>query len=213
MDFLCAKRLSEIARDGGVPEKTDPRRWSGIFYKARENRSSEWEDRMNKVILAYNFTAERLPLLRQVCMMLRVNCKAVPQEEMNDAVGFLAGLKDCAKEAVNPLANEEAQLQKALEEAAEKAGEDPAEVKKAAVQLLMQAAQKEMVFLCGFDMHLLNRFLAALKRSKLKEVELKAMLTVNNRQWSGRHLLQELAAEHVYMQHFKKNMHQKETAK
>lgn len=77
----------------------------------------------------------------------------------------------------------------------------------------MQAAQKEMVFLCGFDMHLLNRFLAALKRSKLKEVELKAMLTVNNRQWSGRHLLQELAAEHVYMQHFKKNMHQKETAK
>lgn len=57
---------------------------------------------MNKVILAYNFTAERLPLLRQVCMMLRVNCKAVPQEEMNDAVGFLAGLKDCAKEAVNP---------------------------------------------------------------------------------------------------------------
>ena len=58
---------------------------------------------MNKVILAYNFTAERLPLLRQVCMMLRVNCKAVPQEEMNDAVGFLAGLKDCAKEAVNPV--------------------------------------------------------------------------------------------------------------
>lgn len=166
---------------------------------------------MNKVILAYNFTAERLTLLRQVCMMLRVNCKTVAQAEMNDAVGFLAGLKDCAREAVNPPSNEEAQLQKALEEAAEKAGEDPGEVKKAAVQLLMQAAQKEMVFLCGFDMHLLNRFLTALKRSKLKEVELKAMLTVNNRQWSGRHLLQELAAEHVYMQQFKKNMHQKET--
>ena len=71
----------------------------------------------------------------------------------------------------------------------------------------MQAAQKEMVFLCGFDMYLLNRFLAAVKKGKLQKVELKAMLTPANRQWSGRHLLQELAAEHVYMKKFGKNMH------
>ena len=165
---------------------------------------------MNKVILAYHFSAERLAQLRQLCMMLKVGCKPVAAEEMNDAVGFLAGLKDCAREAVNPPANEEAKLQQALEEAAEKAGEDPTAVKKAAVQLLMQAAQKEMVFLCGFDMPLLNRFLSALKRSKLKDVELKAMLTVHNRCWSGRHLLQELAAEHVYMKQFKKDLHQKD---
>ena len=34
------------------------------------------------------------------------------------------------------------------------------------------AAQKEMVLLCGFDMHMLNRFLAAVKKGKLQNVEL-----------------------------------------
>jgi hypothetical protein len=71
----------------------------------------------------------------------------------------------------------------------------------------MQAVQKEMVLLCGFDMHMLNRFLAAVKKGKLKNVELKAMLTPSNRQWSGRHLLQELAAEHVYMKQYRKSVH------
>ena len=41
----------------------------------------------------------------------------------------------------------------------------------------------------------------------LKNIELKAMLTPNNRQWSGRHLLQEIASEHVYMKWFGKSAH------
>ena len=172
---------------------------------------------MNKIVLAYNFSAERLQLLRQVCMILKVNCKAVEPEQFDDAVGFLAGVKDCPQAAVNPLENQEEKFAETLEEAAKKTGEDledtksesedPETVKKETEQLLLQAEQKEMVFMCGFDMHMLNRFLAAVKKSKLQNVELKAMLTPSNRQWSGRHLLQELAAEHVYMKQFKKSVH------
>ena len=162
---------------------------------------------MIKSVLAYNFNPERLQLLRQVCMILKVNCKAVAPEQFDDAVGFLAGVKDCPQAAVNPPQNQEEQLFEALEEAAQKAGEDPETVKKEAAESLAQAAQKEMVFLCGFDMHLLNRFLAAVKQGKLKNIELKAMLTPSNRQWSGRHLLQELAAEHVYMKQYGKSVH------
>jgi hypothetical protein len=80
-------------------------------------------------------------------------------------------------------------------------------VKKAAIQLMMEASQKEMVFLCGFDINMLNKFLAAVKRGKLKEIELKAALTKFNQHWSGRHLLQEIAAEHVYMKQQGKSMH------
>ena len=162
---------------------------------------------MNKTVLAYNFSSERLQQLRQVCMILKVNCKAVAPEQFDDAVGFLAGVKDCPQTAVNPPENQEDRLAETLEEAANKAGEDPETAKKEAMPLLMQTAQKEMVFLCGFDMHMLNRFLAAVKKGKLKNVELKAMLTPANRQWSGRHLLQELAAEHVYMKQFGKSVH------
>ena len=162
---------------------------------------------MNKIVLAYNFNPERLQQLRQVCMILKVNCKAVAPEQFDEAVGFLAGVKDCPQTAVNPPENQEEKLAETLEEAAKKAGEDSEVVKKEAGEQLMQAAQQEMVFLCGFDMHMLNRFLAAVKKSKLQKVELKAMLTPANRQWSGRHLLQELAAEHVYMKRLGKNMH------
>ena len=162
---------------------------------------------MNKTVLAYNFNPERLQQLRQVCMILKVNCKAVAPEQFDDAVGFLAGVKDCPQTAVNPPENQEEKLAETLEETAKKAEEDPETVKHETEQLLMQASQKEMVFLCGFDMHMLNRFLASVKKSKLKNVELKAMLTPANRQWSGRHLLQELAAEHVYMKQFGKSVH------
>ena len=162
---------------------------------------------MNKIVLAYNFNPERLQQLRQICMILKVNCKAVAPEQFDDAVGFLAGIKECPQTAVNPPEDQEEKLVETLEETANKAGENPETVKKAAEQSFMQAAQKEMVFLCGFDMHLLNRFLAAVKNGKLKNVELKAMLTPANRQWSGRHLLQELAAEHVYMKQYGKSVH------
>ena len=162
---------------------------------------------MIKTVLAYNFNPERLQQLRQVCMILKVNCKAVAPEQFDDAVGFLAGIKECPQTAVNPQEDQEEKLAETLEETANKAGENPEIVKKAAEQSFMQAAQKEMVFLCGFDMHMLNRFLAAVKKGKLKNVELKAVLTPANRQWSGRHLLQELAAEHVYMKQFGKSVH------
>lgn len=162
---------------------------------------------MNKTVLAYNFNEERLQQLRQVCMILKVNCKAVAQEQFDDAVGFLAGMKDCPQTAVNPPEDQEEKFAATMEEASKKSGEDPETVKKEAAESLAQAAQKEMVFLCGFDMHLLNRFLAAVKKGKLKSVELKAMLTPNNRQWSGRHLLRELAAEHVYMKQYGKSVH------
>ena len=162
---------------------------------------------MNKVVLAYNFNPERLQQLRQVCLILKVNCKAVAPEQFDDAVGFLAGIKECPRTAVNPPENQEERLAETLEEAVKKTGVDQETVKKEAAESLMQAAQKEMVFLCGFDMHMLNRFLAAVKKGKLKNVELKAMLTPSNRQWSGRHLLRELAAEHVYMKQFGKSVH------
>ncbi|MCI2098155.1 MAG: DUF3783 domain-containing protein [Succiniclasticum sp.] len=159
---------------------------------------------MKKMILAFNFRPERLQSLRRLCMMLKVNCREVAAEEQNAAIGYLAEVKDAARLAVNPPENAEETLAEALEAAAVQAGEDPEAVKKAAMQLLLESAQKEMTVLCGFDMHLLNRFLAAVKKSDLREIELKAMLTPTNSLWSGRHLLQELAAEHIVM-HQQKN--------
>lgn len=67
-----------------------------------------------------------------------------------------------------------------------------------------EQAQKEMLVLCAFTRPDLDRLLAAIKKSKLKQVALKAMLTPHNALWNAAKLEAELSAEHVFM-HDKKN--------
>ena len=51
---------------------------------------------MQKIILAYNFTPERLQALKLICMMLRTQLRAVTREELLQPVGYLAGLPEVA---------------------------------------------------------------------------------------------------------------------
>lgn len=48
---------------------------------------------MQKIVLAYNFTPERLGALRLLCMMLKVQLRPVPREQLMQPVGYLAGVK------------------------------------------------------------------------------------------------------------------------
>lgn len=57
----------------------------------------------------------------------------------------------------------------------------------------------ECLLLCGFERGELDRFLLAVKKSPLKKVDLKAMLTPSNVNWSGLELIGELTKEHGYM--------------
>ena len=59
--------------------------------------------------------------------------------------------------------------------------------------------QEEMLLMCGFSRQDLDRLLAAVKKGKLRQVALKAMLTPTNCTWSGLQLLSELSQEHAYM--------------
>lgn len=58
---------------------------------------------------------------------------------------------------------------------------------------------EEMLFLCGFDRPALDKLLTAIRKSPLKQVDLKAMLTAHNMTWSGIQLMKELTEEHNYM--------------
>ncbi len=60
-------------------------------------------------------------------------------------------------------------------------------------------AKDECLLLSGFERGELDRFLLAVKKSPLKKVELKAMLTPSNVTWSGLELIGELKKEHGYM--------------
>lgn len=121
---------------------------------------------MQKIILAYNFTPERLQALKLICMMLRTQLRAVKREELLQPVGYLAGLPEVA--SVEELYS----------------GDD---------------GQEEMLLMCGFSRQDLDRLLAAVKKGKLRQVALKAMLTPTNCTWNGLQLLSELSQEHAYM--------------
>ena len=51
---------------------------------------------MNKMILAYNFTPERLAAHKLLCMMLRVQLKPVERTQLLQPVGSLAGVPGVA---------------------------------------------------------------------------------------------------------------------
>ena len=121
---------------------------------------------MQKIILAYNFTPERLQALKLICMMLRTQLRAVTREELLQPVGYLAGLPEVASVSEAYSGDE---------------------------------GQEEMLLMCGFSRQDLDRLLAAIKKGKLRQVALKAMLTPTNCTWSGLQLLQELSQEHAYM--------------
>lgn len=49
---------------------------------------------MQKIVLAYNFSPERLQALRLACMMLKVQLRAVPRTQLLQPLGCLAGATD-----------------------------------------------------------------------------------------------------------------------
>lgn len=121
---------------------------------------------MQKIILAYNFTPERLQALKLICMMLRTQLRAVAREELLQPVGYLAGVPEVAPVGEAYSGDE---------------------------------GQEEMLLMCGFSRQDLDSLLAAIKKGKLRQVALKAMLTPTNCTWNGLQLLQELSQEHAYM--------------
>ena len=57
---------------------------------------------------------------------------------------------------------------------------------------------EEALILCGFDNQAVNLLLSSIRRGRLKNVPLKAMLTPNNISWTIETILQELSKEHEY---------------
>ena len=171
---------------------------------------------MKKIVLAYNFTAERLKSLRTLCMMLKVQLRPVAAAEVEVPVGILAGLmteaelatqKNSAVENLNSDKNSVAENLNG-DKNSDAAISDGAP--NSVSENLPAVPDLELLFLCGFDQALLNRLLTAIRTSRLQKVELKAMLTPTNITWSGAKLLREISAEHAYM---KKNFAMKHPQK
>lgn len=171
---------------------------------------------MKKIVLAYNFTAERLKSLRTLCMMLKVQLRPVAAAEVEVPVGILAGLMTEAElaaqknSAVENLKDDKNSAVENLNSDKNSAAAISDGAPNSVSENLPAVPDLELLFLCGFDQALLNRLLTAIRTSRLQKVELKAMLTPTNITWSGAKLLREISAEHAYM---KKNFAMKHPQK
>ena len=171
---------------------------------------------MKKIVLAYNFTPERLKSLRTLCMMLKVQLRPVAAAEVEVPVGILAGLMTEAElatqknSAVENLKDDKNSAVENLNSDKNSAAAISDGAPNSVSENLPAVPYLELLFLCGFDQALLNRLLTAIRTSRLQKVELKAMLTPTNITWSGAKLLREISAEHAYM---KKNFAMKHPQK
>lgn len=136
-----------------------------------------------RMMLAINFTPERLSLLKLLGLLTKSQIKAVAEEEKTETVGKLLGLSDdeIAEIAANKVETSETKVHEDM-------GEDEA----------LEPVTKEALILCGFDNKAVNLLLDGIRRGRLKNVPLKAMVTPNNISWTIDTILQELAKEHDY---------------
>lgn len=136
-----------------------------------------------RIMLAVNFTAERLKQLKLLGLLTKSQVKAVKANEMNESVGKLLGLTE---EEIAEIAA--AKIETEVTKVHENISEDGQ----------LKPVTKEAIILCGFDHPAVNVLLDAIRRGRLKNVPLKAMLTPNNISWTVHTILQELSKEDEY---------------
>lgn len=137
-----------------------------------------------RMMLAVNFTPERLAILKLLGLLTKSQIKVVKEEEKTATVGTLLGLTE---EEIADIASQEA-------------GEGNTKVHDKNVEFDEQAepVTKEALVLCGFDHKAVNLLLDGIRRGRLKSVPLKAMVTPTNISWTIQMILQELSKEHEY---------------
>lgn len=136
-----------------------------------------------RMMLAVNFTPERIALLKLLGLLTKSQIRIVEEAEKSETVGKLLGLSDeeIADIAANKVEAGETNVHEKTEET-----ESPVPV------------TKEALILCGFDNKAVNLLLDGIRRGRLKNVPLKAMVTPNNISWTMETILQELSKEHEY---------------
>ena len=106
-----------------------------------------------RMMLAVNFTPERLSLLKLLGLLTKSQIKVVAEEEKTETVGKLLGLSDdeIAEIAANKVETSETKVHEDM-------GEDEA----------LEPVTKEALILCGFDNKAVNLLLDGIRRGRLK---------------------------------------------
>lgn len=136
-----------------------------------------------RMMLAVNFTPERLDQVKLLALLTKSKVKAVTEAEKGETVGKVLGLTDEEIAEIAAMKQETEQT---------KVHEQMNEDEK------LPPVTKESLILCGFDNQAVNLLLSSIRRGRLKNVPLKAMLTPNNISWTIETILQELSKEHEY---------------
>lgn len=136
-----------------------------------------------RMMLAVNFTPERLELVKLLALLTKSKVKAVTEDEKSETVGKVLGLTDDEIAEIAAMKQETEQTK-----VHEQMNEDEN----------LPPVTKEALILCCFDNKAVNLLLSSIRRGRLKNVPLKAMLTPNNISWTIETILQELSKEHEY---------------
>lgn len=136
-----------------------------------------------RMMLAVNFTPERLELVKLLALLTKSKVKAVTEDEKSETVGKVLGLTDDEIAEIAAMKQETEQTK-----VHEQMNEDEN----------LPPVTKEALILCSFDNKAVNLLLSSIRRGRLKNVPLKAMLTPNNISWTIETILQELSKEHEY---------------
>lgn len=135
------------------------------------------------VMVAVNFTEDRLKILQFLAMTVKAKVRVVKEEEKKKSLG----------EILEMTQKEWAQLEQMKKEMVQSETHENTEEDKN-----LAPVTREAIIFCGFTHKAVHMLLEAIKRGKLKHIPLKAMLTPYNVDWKIETVLHELEKEYEY---------------
>lgn len=151
---------------------------------------------MHETVLYYNpESSSKVMKLKGVLVRMGVRIRNVSSEQVLEKVGTLAGLP-AYERAVRDSGNDS----EFIREHGSESGE--------AETMQIPVIPEEILVMHGFSSRRIDELLAGLRKAGVPKVELKAIVTETNADWTFYHLYEEIKEEHERMKQMEKERNQ-----
>lgn len=171
--------------DGVTADKTDAANKTGAANKAGAANKTKTADKEKE---------KAVRMMKSVLVRMGVRIKNIGPEQVLEKVGYLAGI-----EGFTSLSQDEQQNNDKEQEGQEQNLQEKHELEKDRLEKL-PVLSRDVLVMKNFTSSRIDTLLAGLRKAGVPKIELKAVITPQNAEWTFYQLYQELEREHESLQ-------------
>lgn len=180
-----AANTTDAANKIGASNTTD---------EANKTKMADKADAANKTKTADKEKEKAVRMMKSVLVRMGVRIKNIGPEQVLEKVGYLAGI-----EGFTSLSQDEQQNNDKEQEGQEQNLQEKHELEKDRLEKL-PVLSRDVLVMKNFTSSRIDTLLAGLRKAGVPKIELKAVITPQNAEWTFYQLYQELEREHESLQ-------------